>query len=188
MMMHASPADITCLLIADDLTGACDGAVHFAARGHRTIVSYPDTFRAAAVSAVSTESRDWNGDEIRSLMSCLASRLPVRSAGLIFKKIDSTLRGNGGLEILAALDAFACDAAIVTPALPTMRRLVESGILRVEGDTNFQPIEVNAWLRVQGVKSCESASFGRIAEAVSSGIRVVTLDAAEDAGPDCIAA
>ena len=35
----SGPGALECLLIADDLTGACDAAVHFALRGYRTAAS-----------------------------------------------------------------------------------------------------------------------------------------------------
>src|SRR5450759_4141790 len=52
---------LVCLLVADDLTGACDAAVHFAARGLRpatVLVARGVGAAGARVLAVSTESRD----------------------------------------------------------------------------------------------------------------------------------
>src|SRR5712691_510277 len=141
--MATTAAALECLLIADDLTGACDAAVHFAVRGHRTAVSLNPGYAVmpkmaaatdATVAAISTDSRDLGREAIECLMPQLAATLPFRSARVLFKKIDSTLRGSAGMEIAAARLAFECDAAVVAPALPAMRRVVEAGLLRVTGD------------------------------------------------------
>jgi uncharacterized protein YgbK (DUF1537 family) len=124
-----------CAVIADDLTGACDSAVQFAARGLRTVVALEGPVDADVV-AYSTDSRD------RPLPTMPA----VATGSLIFKKIDSTLRGNTRAEILAALDAYGFDTAVVNPAFPEMGRIVENGWLRVTTDPSFAPIHLPTWL------------------------------------------
>src|SRR4051812_11710584 len=118
------------LLVADDLTGACDAAVHFAARGLRTMVRLQGHVLPSnpCVLACATETRDAAAPEIRKALSDLAAEIPTPSR--LFKKIDSTLRGNVGMEIVAARDAFHCDAAVVCSAFPAMHRAIENGILR----------------------------------------------------------
>jgi uncharacterized protein YgbK (DUF1537 family) len=162
------------LLLADDLTGACDAAVHFAMRGLRAAaaVSLEHACGEMAVWAVNTESRDCGRDEIGRLMAQASSALPVGPETIVFKKIDSTLRGNAGIEAAAAMQAFGCDLAVFTPALPALGRTVENGILRVAGRPEFQPVDVAAWLREQGV----------------AGALVCAQDAACDADLDRIAA
>ena len=109
------------LIVADDLTGACDAAVAFAV-GRGSV---------SRVQAVSTESRDLAKQEIVQRMQSIARA--EGHADLIFKKIDSTLRGNVEAEIAAAMDAFQCDGAIITPAFPDMGRAVKEGHLHVDG-------------------------------------------------------
>jgi len=109
------------LIVADDLTGACDAAVAFAA-GRGSV---------SRVQAVSTESRDLTEREIVQRMQSIARA--EGHADLIFKKIDSTLRGNVHAEITAAMDAFQCNGAIITPAFPDMGRSVQDGHLHVDG-------------------------------------------------------
>lgn len=124
-----------CAVIADDLTGACDSAVQFAGRGLRTVVALDGSVDADVV-AYSTDSRDR-----------ATPVMPVIPTGtLVFKKIDSTLRGNTRAEILAALDAYGFDTAVVNPAFPEMGRVVENGWLRVTTDPAFQPIYLPAYL------------------------------------------
>src|SRR3954469_18488584 len=106
------------LVVADDLTGACDAAVHFAMRGVRpVIVRLPghDYRGDARALACSTESRDLGAGEIQKSLYELADEFAGVPVGRVFKKIDSTLRGNVGMEVAAARDAFQCEAAVVCP-------------------------------------------------------------------------
>jgi len=140
--------DLACLLIADDLTGACDAAVQFALRGFRVTLSLNSACEAGQtgptdVLAVSTESRD--GD-LGSFRNSLERLTPLRPR-ILFKKIDSTLRGNVGPEVAAAMAAFGCDVAVVAPAFPAMGRTVEAGYLRVAGEIGFVPRELAASFR-----------------------------------------
>jgi uncharacterized protein YgbK (DUF1537 family) len=179
------------LLIADDLTGACDAAVHFAMRGHRTVVSLdprPNACGAGAL-AVSTESRGLNRQELSSVFANLsgAGHRFLWSAGILFKKIDSTLRGNVGAEIVLASEAFGCESVLVTPAFPAMNRTVESGVLRVAGAA-FEPIDMAAYWREQGLCGCVHVPPGGVAAALAAGTRFISIDAAADPDLDAIAA
>jgi uncharacterized protein YgbK (DUF1537 family) len=110
------------LIVADDLTGACDAAVPFASVGSAV---------AARVYACSTESRDLDEAAMIASMERIARAAP--RARLIFKKIDSVLRGNVQAEIDAASKTFACVSAVITPAFPQMGRTVRNGYLHVDG-------------------------------------------------------
>jgi len=180
---------LDCLLIADDLTGACDATVHFAMRGRRTMVpiALGAELADAAVIAISSYTRDLEPAAARDAVSAAAASLPIGLPSILLKKIDSTLRGHIGPEITAALTAFHCDAALVCPAFPRMNRIVESGRLRVQNAADFAPIEVAAHLRAQGVERCLHTRHEAIAEAISSGARVVVLDAVCDEDLDRIA-
>ena len=181
---------IECLLIADDLTGACDAAVCFALCGCRTTVSIADGagFEGASVIAINTESRNVDSSAAGSLISAAAARLRAISPRLLFKKIDSTLRGHAGMEIAAALDAFACDAAVVCPAFPTMGRIVSVGHLRVTSEASFSAIDVASYLRKQGIEQCMRAACEAVAAAIASGARAVVIDAVCDEDLDRVAA
>jgi uncharacterized protein YgbK (DUF1537 family) len=192
--MDVTPRDVfpplECLLLADDLTGACDAAVHFAVRGHPTAaaVSLDSARRDARVWSVNTESRDLGPAAIEWLMEQARASLPVGPATLIFKKIDSTLRGNAGMETAAALKAFGCDLAVFTPALPALGRTVEGGCLcvaaGVAASATFAPIELAGWLRAQGVERSTHVRSGGIEEAMARGARVVSCDASSDGDLD----
>jgi uncharacterized protein YgbK (DUF1537 family) len=143
-------------LIADDMSGACDAAVQFAKRGRRTValLELESEMPETNVLAVSTHSREMAHEDFRRLMSDAAHRLPSRDARIVFKKIDSTMRGNVGGEIAVAAEAFECEVAVVTPAFPALGRVVEAGYLRLTGGQTFPPIEVARRLRWQGAEPC----------------------------------
>ena len=174
--------NLACLLIADDLTGACDAAVQFARRGYRTNVHLDSDSEEAGVLAISAESRHLGAAELRRVMDELCQRLPVAQARLLFKKIDSTLRGNVGAETAAALTAFGCDVAVITPAFPAMGRTVEGGYLRVG---TAEPIDLSARL---GLESCAHVQPSAFYAAIEAGARFISVDTACDRDLDTIAA
>ena len=177
--------NLECLLIADDLTGACDAAVHFARRGYRTHVRLDSHGEEVSVLAISAESRDLSAAELRRVMDDLAQQLPVAQARILFKKIDSTLRGNVGAEIAAARTAFGCETAVITPAFPAMGRTVEGGYLRVAA---AEAIHLAARLLSQGVESCAHVPPSAVSAAIQAGARFISVDAACDRDLDTIAA
>ena len=180
--------NLQCLLIADDLTGACDAAVHFARRGYRTHVRLDGHGEETSVLAISAESRDLSAADLRRVMDGLAQRLSADRTRILFKKIDSTLRGNVGAEIAAALTAFGCEAAVITPAYPAMGRTVEGGYLRVEPAAWFEPIDLPARLRSQGLEACAHVQPGAVSAAIEAGSRFISVDATCDRDLDTIAA
>jgi uncharacterized protein YgbK (DUF1537 family) len=115
-------------------------------------------------------------------MDALAQRVPVDRARILFKKIDSTLRGNVGAEIAAASTAFGCDAAVITPAFPAMGRTVEEGYLRVNG---AEAVELLARL---GLEACTHVKPGSVSAAIEAGARFISVDAMCDLDLDAIAA
>ena len=169
--------DLQCLVIADDLTGACDAAVPFALRGLgvRVSLDFQGVFGRIDVLAISTESRDGDLASFRKALD----RLPALRPRILFKKIDSTLRGNAGPEVAAALDAFGCHVAVVTPAFPAMGRVVEAGYLRVDGDFGFVPIELAAHFGDRPARfalrdaACDAHLDAIVREGLASGERIL---------------
>ena len=168
-----SPApELDCLVIADDLTGACDAAVQFALCGRPTSVmlAMDAPPAGATVIAVSTESRHLDESAAARLIEQVANWFTAR---IVFKKIDSVLRGSPGAEIAAALDAFRCEAAVATPAFPAMGRFVNSA---------------NAADVARTLRSDAHVEPHAVAEALSSGARVVTASSVSDADLDAVVA
>ena len=124
------------VIIADDLTGANDAGVQFAKYGMKVQVMLGDSVGLSETDAVDvlvrdTDSRAVPHEEAFSRVET-ASRLVRLAAGvgklpLIFKKVDSTLRGNLGPEIDAAMAEFGFDWAAVAPAFPANGRITAGG-------------------------------------------------------------
>ncbi len=159
-------------------------------RDSRTVVAVGPRapLDGASVCAVSTESRNLDASAAKNAITLAAANWRAESPMLLFKKLDSTLRGNAGAEITAAIEAFHCDAAIVCPAFPRMNRVVSDGLLRVNGDASFAPIAVAVHLRAQGVGQCVHSARGAIPAAIADAARVIVLDAVCDEDLDRIAA
>ena len=188
MTMALSGSRLECLLIADDLTGACDSAVHFAARGRRAAACLGLDADPAGleVLAISTDTRDAPPEEFRRMAGEAARRFSLCEIRVVFKKIDSTLRGRAGEEIRAATEAFGCQAAVVTPAFPIMGRIVQAGHLRVTTAADFEPIHLPSYFHGQGVE-CAHVRPGAVREALEGGARYVSADAVSDEDLDAIA-
>jgi uncharacterized protein YgbK (DUF1537 family) len=119
-------------LIADDLTGSLDTGLQFRKKGLITIVplDWNQPLPQAQALVLNTNSRNLPGDVAYRRVYRICRRL---KAGGIYKKIDSTMRGNVGKEALAILNAQKIPKAVVVPTVPVMGRAVEGGILRVHG-------------------------------------------------------
>jgi D-threonate/D-erythronate kinase len=175
---------LECLIIADDLTGACDAAVHFAKRGYRTTASVSmEAPVDVSVAAVNADTRNLHPEQATQRMQEAAAILPIHSTRLVFKKIDSTLRGQAGREVAAAAMAFDCDAVIFTPAFPALGRVVRSGYLCVNGE---RLIEMSGWLHAQGVSEGAHVGPNGVVRAIVDGVRFVSLDAESDRDLDAI--
>lgn len=122
-------------IIADDLTGACDTALGLHGAGHQALVALrgaallPD----AAAVALDADSRDLPLDEAYARTRRGAELLLAAGAPLLYKKVDSTLRGAVGRELDALLAATAAEAVVLAPAFPAAGRLVRAGRLLVAG-------------------------------------------------------
>ncbi|MEB2845387.1 four-carbon acid sugar kinase family protein [Rhizobiales bacterium RZME27] len=114
-------------ILADDLTGALDSAAPFAGRGLRTEVALAREAIAGIVEdrpdviSINLNTREIGADEARETTAAVMALLP--SGTLLFKKVDSRLKGN----IVAELDAIPFSRALVAPAIPEFDRIVENG-------------------------------------------------------------
>lgn len=116
-----SLADTTQLvMLADDLSGAADCAVSYAKSGLTTAIELTLQNRAdAQVVVFDTDSRHLAADQAAALN--VQALKALRSTNLqLYKKIDSTLRGNWAQEVAALIPE--AGMAIVAPAMPAMRR------------------------------------------------------------------
>lgn len=124
-------------IFADDLTGALDAAAPFAARGFKTVVSrteeLPIGANRAVVISVNLGTRHLAASEIAQRTSQTVKTLQGLGVRILLNKVDSTLRGNPGVELVAALEAINGDHAVLCSAYPQNERTVEDGRLLVNG-------------------------------------------------------
>jgi len=191
------------LIIADDLSGAADCAIPFARAGHRTVVALhplgPDSDRGSLTLAVDADTRRLASDE--AARRTRAIHATHRRAGQrLYKKIDSTLRGNWAAEV-AALRPLA-GMAIVAPAYPAMGRTVSGGKVYVDGralvDTELwklehehRPAAIDAQLQEAGLETATldadalrddpEALSARIEAFASRGLDALIVDAGLEA-------
>ncbi len=120
------------LVIADDLTGACDTGAAFAAKGFPTRVLFDPTTPddADGILVVDTDSRYRPADVAAAAVT---STIEAHDAQIIYKKVDSTLRGNVCSEVVATLTTPET-LAVVAPAAPTLGRTTACGYHLVDGE------------------------------------------------------
>lgn len=118
-------------VVADDLTGAMDCCGYFGGLGFGTAVYLGAPFSSEfEVLAVTTNSRAESPSVARARVVEAVRQLAPRP---IFKKIDSTLRGNIGVELSAIVEELGLQKALVAPAFPEMGRTTVHGVLLVNG-------------------------------------------------------
>lgn len=131
-------------LVSDDLTGALDSAVPFARAGWRTVVAtgLGALDRALAVGAdvvaVSLNSREV--DEATAAFRARQAAAALSDVPVLFKKIDSRMKGHVRAEALELAAARGLTRMIVCPAIPELGRCVVQG--RVTGHGIDVPIPV----------------------------------------------
>jgi uncharacterized protein YgbK (DUF1537 family) len=129
------------LIIADDYTGASDTGAQFSRHGLSTaVITDPsmleDALRRFQVVSFDTEARNAPIKEarrrVREALSCLNETKGER-VGILYKKIDSTIRGNIGAELDVVMEKGPYDLCIVAPAFPAKGRTTLRGFQLVDG-------------------------------------------------------
>ncbi|SIO87803.1 four-carbon acid sugar kinase family protein [Nocardiopsis sp. JB363] len=121
-------------VVADDLTGAGDTAVQFVRAGWRTELQLTPADATADVVAVTTDSRALSDERAAETAAAEVRRLREAGTRLLYKKVDSTLRGPIRAEIDGALSEWhPGSVAVVCPAFPANGRIVRDGVLLVDG-------------------------------------------------------
>lgn len=122
--------------LADDLSGALDAAAAFHHAGRSVTVALscddwpePD----GAVLGLTTETRNLRPVAAAARIAATLAEAQARGARLVYKKIDSTLRGPIGAEVAALCAALPQVRVLFCPANPPAGRTVRDGVLRVHG-------------------------------------------------------
>ena len=131
---------VSWLILADDLTGAADCAIAFGARGRAAVVTWGEDGNALdhnlSVLAYDLASRGVAAEIAAGRCTAVLERLSEPGRRL-FKKIDSTLRGQPAAEIAAALVHFKSGSGsalgVLAPAFPAAGRTTINGRILVNG-------------------------------------------------------
>jgi 4-hydroxythreonine-4-phosphate dehydrogenase len=136
------------LILADDLSGAADCGVACVKAGLDVELSLgPSRSPSSAnVVAIDADTRGLSSDQASRRMHDLTLLWGNDSSTLLFKKIDSTLRGHIGSELAAVLAARRVNGhrplTVMAPAFPAKGRTTVAGMHFVDG----QPLhETEMW-------------------------------------------
>jgi uncharacterized protein YgbK (DUF1537 family) len=147
----------TGFLVADDLTGACDAAAVFARHGWTAGVWLKESPPAVDLLACSTHSRDDPPGEAAQKVTALCHAFNAPAIPLLFKKVDSVLRGNVEAEVAAMLAASTRGAGVMCTAFPEQGRVVKSGF--VHAASALLPVP-----QIEGVESRDAATTAELDE------------------------
>ena len=173
------------LVLADDLTGAADCGIAFARRGVRSVVAWGDHAPAAdgrrGVLSYDVGSRGLSADHAAERHRVQVDRLLGASTPL-FKKIDSTLRGQPAAEVAACLAGLRARGGrgfgVLAPAFPATGRTVIDGRLRVAG----RPLEeAEVWRRDHSYASADLVAVLASAGVVGEVLPLATVRSEGDA-------
>lgn len=118
------------LVIADDLSGAADCAAGFARHLPTKVLLAQDADAAGnPVTALDLDTRRLSADVAAQLNRAVLDN-PLFAGRALYKKIDSTLRGNVLSEVSALLER---GMALVAPAFPALRRTTLNSVQYVDG-------------------------------------------------------
>ena len=126
-------------VVADDLTGAADTAVHFVRPGEEMLLvplggeAERLTASAGAGLAVDTGTRGLAPTETIQGLQRAAQLIRRLEPALAYKKVDSQLRGLPGLEIETLRRELGLRCALVAPAHPDQGRVTRDGVHLVRG-------------------------------------------------------
>jgi uncharacterized protein YgbK (DUF1537 family) len=168
-------------ILADDLTGALDAAAPFVRAGRTAVVATAPAWLdgadiAAEVIAVCTSTRDAGAEEAAQIVGAAARSLAALAPRILFKKIDSTLRGQVVAETVSMFAATGRRRAIVCPAVPAQGRIVRDGRVLVHGTPLadwLPPGEAHRW-------GCADPLPAMFAAAATAGLEIACCDAETD--------
>jgi D-threonate/D-erythronate kinase len=138
--MNSSPGQA--LLLADDLTGACDSGLAFAKVGFAVSVllrtgeqeinprGKTQFKKFRTLTALSTDARNMTAEEAAQQLTDL-KLLRNFDGSLLFHKVDSAGRGHSTAEMCTIAQLARCDSIVYAPAFPENGRVVHNSILSV---------------------------------------------------------
>jgi len=200
------PIRLPYAVIADDFTGGNDTGLQFHKAGLEVLVCIAS--EAAAFESVGrldvlvldTESRNCDDADAYESVTAACRRLPEQQ--VVYKKVDSTLRGNLRAELDAVMHALGFDLCLIAPAFPGAGRTTIGGYHLVHGvplertetahdpvrpvrgsfvpDLLGEPVKDVATIGLRHVMQGPEELVREIVRLRANDIRLLVLDAASD--------
>lgn len=126
-------------IIADDLTGALDTGTPFVEAGLKVVVAIEVEALADALArdpevlVVNTASRALPEGEAAARIEATLSAFGALRPDIVFKKIDSRLKGNVAAESMALSKGTGRSHIVVAPAIPDQQRFTVDGAVTGRG-------------------------------------------------------
>jgi uncharacterized protein YgbK (DUF1537 family) len=123
------------LIIADDFTGANDTGVQFTKRGVATQVVFNDKVNEynGGALVIDTETRGMDGKAAYERVKDFCKAVIGQTFTCVYKKVDSTLRGNIAEEVRALDEIYKPELIIFAPAYPMSGRTTINGVQHIKG-------------------------------------------------------
>ena len=196
-------------VLADDFTGAMDTGLQFAKSGLSTVFDLGGASGDYDALVLSSNSRSLDPDSARCATQAVAERA-ISLGARVYKKIDSTLRGNIGPELEVVLAAAGARSMVIAPAFPAQGRSTTGGTQFLRGlavsrtEASRDPVapvledhiptllESTSSLRaghvtLETVRSTSRALASRLAKLSDDGAQIIVADAETDSDLDAIA-
>ncbi|WP_102707931.1 four-carbon acid sugar kinase family protein [Terribacillus saccharophilus] len=202
-------------VIADDLTGGNGTGVKLTKLGYNvaTMVFYDHLPSSDQINGVivDTDSRYVKSEVAHRRVKTVAENLKKWETDIVCKRIDSTVRGNIGVEIDTLLDELGTQAvAVVVPAYPDSGRIVSGGYLLVHGvpvqlsDVGKDPVKpvteshvpklvekqskfTVASIGLETILAGKQAIESKMQDAIDAGARIIVPDVITNEDIDAVA-
>ncbi|MGD1107685.1 MAG: four-carbon acid sugar kinase family protein [Terracidiphilus sp.] len=180
------------ILLADDLTGACDAGAAFLRTGRTVRIWFGTSVHFStpeSVQAFNTNSCALSSRRAARAVSLACTALGGDPNSLFFKKVDSAARGPLAAELLAAHRALGTRAILFAPAFPAAGRTVRDGVLEIEDAAGkYSTIRVDRLFPISARGRIIHISHAReLAPAVDSGMSLLICDSSNQADLDALA-
>jgi 2-keto-3-deoxygluconate transporter len=202
------------LIVADDFTGAGDTLAQFSKNNLKCMFITGGDARKALEKCdalvIDTESRFDDSESAYRKVYEAGKSIRGENIRCIYKKIDSTMRGNPGAEISALMDSLDIKHAIIAPALPQYGRTTVDGKVFVNNvlleNTEFandpvSPVKASFIPEILSLQTdkridvirYDDVSKGRenlairIRDLFDQGVNMIVIDAKETSDLDLIA-
>jgi len=130
------------VVIADDLTGAAEiGGLGLRYGLKAEIITDLNINPAAELVVISTDTRSMPEEKALELTKAVSEKILTIKPDIIFKKVDSVLRGHIVPELKVHQEILGYKKALLVPANPSLGRILTGGKYYVNG----QPIHETAF-------------------------------------------